>query len=342
MNLSLFNKLKGSEVANMLLKRNDHGTLDYFIISSTINYTVINFGECRGNINKPVISLNVNLSPLITLMEKQITFELEVIDGEANFVSVDKTKYKIRIKPSSIEYADSDTLNALTEFTQYMRQESLHSIDLSPLRRLSEIAAKCHSVVHVTRNFSAVELKDSFVIQKVQLQPMAIAGFLLRSLLIDGGTFNTFNNKLFYTSKDRRTVVKMTRYMPSLTIDETILTKGATKEKYIIDTLVVSKLISFLYSKYKNCSIDMANGKLTMLNEIGEEINCAFDIKESQTVALEKMKTDGIIRNIEMSRFKLPNSIYTTIGSFSGDIEVFIKTNKIIFKNKDMYLVFGR
>ena len=112
----LFSRMKGSDIVTLILIQREPGILSYILLSKTINYIVINRGECKGNIDKNIMTVNINLTSLFSLLDKQMNFELEVVDGKAIFTSLTDSKNKIRIKPLSIEYMIDDFKDALDKF----------------------------------------------------------------------------------------------------------------------------------------------------------------------------------------------------------------------------------
>ena len=193
-----------------------------------------------------------------------------------------------------------------------------------------------------TNDYAVVELQDGFVFQKDSFRSLAVSGPILKSLLIDGGKFYLYRYKIYYCSPDTNTYVILRAYLPNLKIDDTVITDGKIKEKYTFDCNDAFRLIGYMGSAYPTQYLDMASGKLLMSNDNNESLTCGLTISDARTVDLDLMQKDGKLREIKMSTIKLPTSVNTIIGSFFGDIDLFIKSRKVIIKQDNFYFVFGR
>lgn len=341
----LFSKMKGSDIATLVLIQKEPNKLFYILVSKTINYIVINRGECVGNIDKHIMTVNINLASLFTLLDKQMNFELEVVDGKAMFTSITNSKNKIRIKPLSIEYTDDDfegVLKKLFEFDEACINESLEELNLKQLKQIASVASKATKMLQITREYATIEFEDGFIFQKVRMHPLAISGSILKNLLSDGGKFYIWNDSLYYVSPDRSNVIILVMYLPRTTVDLTVIDSGKIYEKYTFNCNDAARLINFMKTSYPKSYLDMERGVLIMKNNTEETLECDIHLSDIRTVDLEKMKQDGVMRNVTMSKIQLPSSIAHAFILFSGDIDVYVKKNKIIFKKDDFYFVFGR
>lgn len=341
----LFSRMKGSDIVTLILIQREPGILSYILLSKTINYIVINRGECKGNIDKNIMTVNINLTSLFSLLDKQMNFELEVVDGKAIFTSLTDSKNKIRIKPLSIEYMSDDfkdALDKLFKFDKAYTSGELEEIDLKQLKQLSNVAAKSSKIVQITREFAVLEFEDGFLFQKTKAKPMAISGAVLRNLLTDGGNFYICDNELYYASPDHNNIIILVLYLPRVSVDLSLINDGKIFEKYTFNCNDAARLINYMKNSYPLAYLDMSSGTMVMENDTGETIECDLYLSDAKTVELEKMKKDGVIRDIVMSKLRLPSSIVHAFTLFSGDVDVYVKRNKIIFKKDNFYFVFGR
>lgn len=65
MDLKLLQKLQATEMVTLILKVSPGGVLDYFIVSKTINYSIVATGRCEGIIESEMRSFNILLSGLM-------------------------------------------------------------------------------------------------------------------------------------------------------------------------------------------------------------------------------------------------------------------------------------
>lgn len=341
----LFSKLKGSDIVNLVLLQKEPNKLDYFLMSKTINYMIINRGTCAGNIDKQIVTMNINLSSLFYLLDKQMDFRLEVVDGRAMFISATDSKNKVRIHPLSIEFADEElgtALKTVFEFDEAKENDTVNEIDLRRLKQFSNIAAKSSRMLQITREYTVLEFQDAFLFYKTPVLPLAISGAILKNLLTDGGRFYLFKDKLVYVSPENTDYVFLTRYLPRTTVDLDLINEGKVYEKYTFNCNDAARLLSYMRNAYPTAVLDMAKGALIMSNDTKERIECDLTLTDVKTVELEKMKKDGVIRNITMSTIKLPTSAVYAFSLFYGEVEVYVKKHKVVIKQDDYYFVFGK
>lgn len=343
--MKLFNKLKGSDIVTLVLLQSSVNVLSFFILSKTINYSIVSKGTCAGNLDKSIVTLNVNMATLFSFIEKDIDFELEVSQGKVSFISSSKSKNRITLNPISIEYADNDTstiLEYVFKFEENLYNNNLEEISFNGLKKLSDVAARKHMILQITKNFATLEFTDGYVIQKNEATPQAISGTILKNLLLDGGKFYNYNDKLVYISSLKNTFVIMQRYLPRVTIDPSIITSGKLLEKYTISCNDMARIISYMGRTFPNISLNFEKGKLLLKNETNETIECDVPIIEAKTASLEKIKKGDFSAKVTMANIYLPSSIINVLLLFSDDITIYIKQKKVIIQKDNFYFIFGR
>ena len=102
-NLKLFSHLQGSNTASMILRPSRPGYLQYFIISSSVNYSIIVAGECPGELpGTQLLSFDIVLSSIAPLLDKNEKFRLAYDNGVLKLV---EESGKFFVTPLCVEHA---------------------------------------------------------------------------------------------------------------------------------------------------------------------------------------------------------------------------------------------
>lgn len=117
LDLKLFMDLQGDTPASLLLKPSSPGFLQYFIISFSVNYSVVVTGECIGELpDATPISFDVALSSVIPLLNKNHKFKLSYFDSILKF---EEESGKYYITPLCVEHVNEYTLNIAQRYIDF-------------------------------------------------------------------------------------------------------------------------------------------------------------------------------------------------------------------------------
>lgn len=219
-------------------------------------------------------------------------------------------------------------------------------VDLSPFLAIANAASKSRSLVDLCGGYAILSLKNSFMLQKGECIVQSIPGLLLYQLLRDGGGkgFYTFNDNLVYmTGGKERTAIFVAKYLPNNVVDNSIVTKGTTEEKYQIQLKGILKLSGIVKNHFPKFELDLGSGQFILSNDLGEVITSKFEIENANTIQLAKLKRGEQVSDITMATIEVPREVQNLLGLFQDRLEIFVKKHKIIFRRDDgLYLVFGR
>ena len=117
LDLKLFMDLQGDTPASLLLKPSSPGFLQYFIISFSVNYSVVVTGECIGELpDATPISFDVVLSSVIPLLNKNHKFKLSYFDSILKF---EEESGKYYITPLCVEHVNEYTLSIAQRYIDF-------------------------------------------------------------------------------------------------------------------------------------------------------------------------------------------------------------------------------
>lgn len=142
LNLKLFTDLQGDTTASLLLKPSSPGKLQFFVISTSVNYSIVVTGECDGELpTESPLSFDVVLSTIAPLINKNYQFRLSYVGSILRFVEVND---KFSISPLCVEHISDFSLDiakrylnfsdALSEYEDNRAEYEKVSSDLSKLR----------------------------------------------------------------------------------------------------------------------------------------------------------------------------------------------------------------
>lgn len=356
---TLFSKLISNTSAILILQQTGIDKLDYYLIGTTINYSVVTKGCCSGNINKTQITLEINLVSVIKLFASNIQFTLKVVDNVAEFTSTNNSIHKLKIRPLCIEIENDilkQLISNLSDFLLALEKNiyngrdlpsyckgTVYPVSFSDFKSIASLASKTKDILHFCSSYACLDYKTAYIIQKGNCPNISINGHLLYTLLLDNGSFYIYNNLLYYKSNNSNTYVSINFYLPSITIDTSILSKGAILEYYEIDSKDLITLLNQISPLFTNISLNMSEGKLFLTNDSKEELEFSFSVKTLNSVLLEKYKEKKCdISNLSFSVITIPLFIAKFLNIFSGSVSIYVKKRKVIFKKDNLYLIFGR
>ena len=261
--------------------------------------------------------------------------------------------------PSSDPFTPDDAVKKIDEFylpkieEQERRVSKLKSedmqakeLDLSAFIPLAYSASRGHNLVEMCGDYAIVDLNNSFLLQKGECPIQSIQGQLLYNLLRNGGGkgFYIFEGNVVYLSDAKEsTVVFIQSYLPNISVDSSIVTRGAVEEKYSIKLKGALDSIGAVKHNFPTLSMDMGKGCFNLLNDLGEKLIIKFEVEDAKTVQLMKMMKGIPVQGaITMSVIDIPNEVQSNLFLFKDKLVIYIKKRKIIFQNKNLYLVFGR
>ena len=131
LNLKLFTYLQGSNSASLLLRPSDPGMVRYFIMASTVNYSIVVSGQCEGEIaNDAPMSFDVVLSSIVPLLDKNNKFRLSYVGGKLCFIEEHE---KYTVTPLCVEHV-SDTAIDIAQRYLDTTAELERSVELTATR----------------------------------------------------------------------------------------------------------------------------------------------------------------------------------------------------------------
>ena len=235
----------------------------------------------------------------------------------------------------------------------------VREVDFSPLKKMASIASRFNTTVSMCDDFAIVNLSSSFVLQKGNFGTRAIQGKLLSRLLSEtSGKFyqvgedlvfvlNSASRKLPKSSNkshvdDTLTCIFLHPYLPNLTVDTTIITKGSVREKYKINIKDISGYMTTLCSKFDDMVFHMGTSTFCMSNDRGEELRYVFHMEDLQNIELSKAMKSGVIADVSMADISIPKELQRVFGDMGSDLTFYVKDRKIILQSDKLWAVFGR
>lgn len=224
--------------------------------------------------------------------------------------------------------------------------DEVEELNFLPFIGLAATAAKFHSVVDFCGDYATVSLKTSFLFQRRECPIFSIQGQLLQTLIRNGagkGFFKTENELVYTTGTKEHTTVFIEKYLPNNEVDSSIITRGAVQEQYSIKLRKVLELAAIVRSKFTDFSMDMGNAQFILTNTSREQLIAKFEVEDATTIQLNKMMRGVPVQGgLQMAVIDIPKDVQSVLNLFKDKLIVYVKANKIIFRNEDLYLVFGR
>lgn len=117
LDLKLFVDLQGDTPASLLLKPSSPGYLQFFVISFSVNYSIVVTGECEGELpNSNPVSFDVVLSTVSPLLNKNYKFRLSYFDSTLRFDEVDG---KFSVTPLCVEHVNDMALDVAQRYMDF-------------------------------------------------------------------------------------------------------------------------------------------------------------------------------------------------------------------------------
>lgn len=226
------------------------------------------------------------------------------------------------------------------------QSNSAVEINLSKFSNLVGIASRLHEVVNFCSDYATVSFSGAYLIQKCTCPVMALQGQILNTLVKDGNgeNFYMFNESLVYIHGTKsQTVVFLSKYLPSGDISTDIITRGVVYEKYSINISDAVTLFNLVRSRFSSFKMNLGSGTFELANDNGELISMKFSVEDAKTLQLARLvRGEPVDSGVLMSTIDIPKPVQSALGLFKNRLSVFVKKNKVIFQNEDLYLVFSR
>lgn len=117
LDLKLFTDLQGETTASLLLKPSAPGFLQFFVISASVNYSVVVTGECEGELpSQAPVSFDVVLSTIAPLLNKNYQFRLSYVGSILRFVEVND---KFSVSPLCVEHVSDFALETAQRYLDF-------------------------------------------------------------------------------------------------------------------------------------------------------------------------------------------------------------------------------
>lgn len=108
----LFNKIRNNGQVTLILK-NTGESLVYFMISSSVGYSVITTGLCDGEMSEDFMSFSIMLNTISPLIEKDHKYKLVYKNGKLQFCSRNN---HIKLTPLFVESIDDKAKDVLARY----------------------------------------------------------------------------------------------------------------------------------------------------------------------------------------------------------------------------------
>lgn len=117
LDLKLFSDLQGDGTASLLLRPGNPGMLCFFVIASSVNYSVVVAGECIGELPGEVpLSFDIVLSSITPLLNKNYKFKLSYVGGNLKFT---EEHDKFTVTPLFVEHISSISLDIVQKYLKF-------------------------------------------------------------------------------------------------------------------------------------------------------------------------------------------------------------------------------
>lgn len=420
--LKLFSKLQKGDTAFLLLSPDDPGKLRYYLMSVSVNYSIVAAGECEGELPRDeLVGFDVSLSSIIPLLDKgkqfTVSFDGEIlrfndvngrynieplcvqndsqlskdvakkyttfIEAYNNYVSSASEEEEIsqRLVAQEYEYqqarimslsggassdpfTDIDPVKAVEEryipklqqtrdrlSTIRDRMQGIAEIDLHAFKNLATVASKFNQIVSMCGQYSIVSLATCYVLQKAESPILAMQGKLLRHLLLDTkGKFYSWGEEIVFCTNTvgkkgnkETTVVFLSRYLPSVAVDDTIITRGAVEEQYVFKLKPLMDVVLPCLGKFSDMSFDMGNSRVELRNDQGEKLTYDFELESQDSIYVRKARRGLIdVSEITIATVNIPREVQTILYLFGDKLTMHVKRNKVVLQSDSLYVVFGR
>lgn len=115
--LKLFSKLQSSDTAFLLLTRGDPGFVNYFLMSSSVNYSVVTSGICQGDLgDSTTLSFDISLASIIPLVTRNNEFSLSYIDNKLRFNSMNGVYF---IEPLCVQHIAGSAVDIASKYMSF-------------------------------------------------------------------------------------------------------------------------------------------------------------------------------------------------------------------------------
>lgn len=249
-----------------------------------------------------------------------------------------------RVEEFKLKVAECEA--AITDLKNQM--QGIGGVDYSMFTRIAEIASKNNTTVSLCEDFALVTLANSYVIQKGKCGIRSLNGKIFHRLLKETtGVFYDDEDALtffetFGKGKQRNSIyVVFYTYLPNWTVDSTIITRGAVREKYSIKMQSAVSILAPVLSKFQDMSLDFGEAKIYLSNDRGERIVYNMEVEDAKTLALNKMMRGEEVGAVTMSTVKVPREVQFLMGYMVENFTVYVKQKKIVIQSGGLYIVFG-
>ena len=152
MDLKALTQLSASSSCNLILQTDSLGRLYYYIISSTVNYTVVLSGMCEGQLDsdRPV-SFEIVLSSIAPLVDKGVEFQLSYTGGKLSFKNADGT---LCIEPLCVENMSDEVTAKLKMYLDFDERLAEYNRNADAIEDLE------HSVEFMEKRYSELVIDN--------------------------------------------------------------------------------------------------------------------------------------------------------------------------------------
>ena len=250
----------------------------------------------------------------------------------------------------SQEKADSKFLEKQSELEQRIselenRKDTLVEYNLSDFIPVSLIASRMHELVHMCGDYAIVDMQQAYVVEKHSCPIQVFQGALLYQLMLDGNgrNFYEFDNDIVYLSANAKTIVFVQKYLPSISVDSSIITRGIVEEKYVLNIKKALAVASIVKSNFPTFKINLGEGSFELSNEQGELVQHKFEVGDAKTLQLNKlMRGEAVQGGVIMSTLTIPKKVQPLLTFFKENFTIYVKRKKIVLQSGTLYAVFGR
>lgn len=125
LNLKLFYKLQGGGVASLLLRPAAPGTISYFLVSMTVNYSIISSGTCEGELpSNESLVFDVSLDSIQPLLDKNHEFRLTYAENKLRFEEIHG---RFHVEPLCVLHSSDFVADIVDRFLKFTREYANYS-----------------------------------------------------------------------------------------------------------------------------------------------------------------------------------------------------------------------
>lgn len=115
--LKLFTQLQGDATASLILQRGRAGSVQFFLVSSSVNHSIVVSGECPGELpDSQPKSFDIVLTSLVPLLDKNIEFSIDFSGGVLRFVEANE---KFSVEPLCVEHIADQSLDIVQRYLAF-------------------------------------------------------------------------------------------------------------------------------------------------------------------------------------------------------------------------------